>query len=112
MNAVDTLEILKIELPACFKRGKDKSPIAIGIHESVINHYARDSRFDAETLKKAIALYVKGSKYLSKITSGKSRIDLRGKPVALVTQDEQNYASKTLKSRKTKVQKKRKLAQS
>ncbi len=99
-KAIDVLEVLKDELPTCFRRGKEKRPLAHGVHESVIRYYAADSRFNQEVLKKAIELYVNGTKYLKNVICGGSRIDLYGKPISNITSSDRDYAKNILEARK------------
>ncbi len=73
---LNAMEILKDELPQCFKRGDKKLPLAVGIHVSVLKHYQRDDRFDDAVLKKAVGLYCRGTKYLGSIIEGNQRIDI------------------------------------
>ncbi len=101
-NYVEVLEILKKELPQCFKRGDEKLPLAVGILESVLKHFENDMRFDSLTLKKAIALYCKGTKYLSAVIEGAPRIDMNGKTVSRVEKIEEEYAFKILSERKAR----------
>jgi ProP effector len=98
----EVMEILKNELPKCFRRGNAKLPLAIGIHESVLAHFKNDGRFDADTLKKAIRLYVKGTKYLTSIIEGTPRIDINGDPVSTVKKSDELFALKILTGRKAK----------
>ncbi len=102
MRDVEVLEILKDELPKCFIRGDGKLPLAVGIHEAVLKYFENDKRFDVETLKNAIRLYVVGTKYLSCVIVDASRIDITGKPVLKVTQIDHDYAQKILENRKNK----------
>lgn len=97
---IKVLELLKNELPTCFKRGRDKQPLAPNIQESVIKYYAADLRFNKDTLKKAIALYVNGTKYLKCVISGRSRIDLEGNIVSKITRIEREYVKNILATRK------------
>ncbi len=62
-KAIDALDVLKIELPLCFKRGKEKLSIAVGIHHNVLTYYANDTRFSKTNLRKAINLYTSGTIY-------------------------------------------------
>lgn len=99
---IEAVEILKNELPECFKRGDKKLPLAVGIHASVLKHYRGDDRFDTAILKEAIHLYCKGTKYLSTITEGNRRIDIKGKSVSTVKKSDENYVLKVLSERKAK----------
>jgi len=103
-NPVDVLEILKTELPKCFRRGDEKLPLAIGIHASVLKHFESDERFDAKTLKKAIGLYCIGGEYINSIAEGAPRIDIKGNPVSSVQKPEEEYALKVLTERKERKQ--------
>ncbi len=97
---IEVLELLKKELPACFKRGGKKQPLAPSIQEAVIKYYANDLRFNKETLKTAIALYVNGTKYLKCVVSGHSRIDLKGNATSKITKVEREYVKNILETRK------------
>src|SRR5262245_4170708 len=96
---VDVLEILKTELPECFRRGDQKLPLAIGILESVLKHFENDERFDVMTLKKAVGLYCNGGQYISSLVEGAPRIDINGNVVSAVKKSEEEYALKTLAER-------------
>ena len=96
----EVMEILKTELPECFRRGDAKIPLAIGIHETVLKHYENDVRFDASTIINAIRIYCRGKKYISTIIEGSPRININGKAVSVVNPSEASHALKILASRK------------
>jgi ProP effector len=98
----EVMEILKTELPECFRRGNAKMPLVIGIHEAVIAHYENDARFDAATIINAIRFYCQGKKYINTIVEGAPRIDINGKAASAVTQSEASHALKILAARKPK----------
>ncbi len=105
-KAIEALNVLKAELPLCFKHGKEKLPIAVGIHHDVLSHYANDKRFSKTNLRKAINLYTSGTVYLGKITVGIPRIDLLGKETTRVTKEEaQNARALLLEKRERMLQK-------
>ena len=102
-NPIKVLTMLKQELSACFKKGNNKFPLAVGIDKEVIAHYENDSRFDIPTLKKAIEFYCNSTKYLSNVVMNVPRVDINGKLVSKVTEKEQAHAEKILKTRKVKI---------
>ncbi|MBS0287993.1 MAG: ProQ/FinO family protein [Proteobacteria bacterium] len=93
------LEILKQELPLCFKRAGFKQPLKIDIHKDVLNYYRQDERFTPRTLSKAIGFYTKGKAYLKTLLEGADRIDLEGKTVDKVTKKQAEYAKKLLNAK-------------
>lgn len=105
-NHVEVMGILKNELSRCFKHGDEKSPLAIGIHESILKHFENDARFDAQTLLRAFSFYCKGTRYLKSIVEGASRIDINGNPVSSVKKSEASYALRILAARKAMKEKK------
>ena len=107
-KALEALEILKKELPTCFKYGSKKVPLAVGIHQDVFAYYQNDQRFRKPILRKAIAIYTHGKKYLRKVVAGVLRIDLQGNPTAAVTQAEENHAKLMLQEKIHKKMKKQK----
>jgi sRNA-binding protein len=106
-KVIEALDALKNDLPRCFKRGNEKQPIAIGIHQDVLKHYANDARFSNITLKKAIQLYTFATVYLKKVKAGVPRINLLGKKMTAVTHEEEANAKKILQERKEKLLQKR-----
>ena len=101
-DTFEVLEILKKELPQCFKRGHDKLPLALGIHKELIKHYSQDPRFSNLMLRRAFYYYCHGEAYLKNIKEGMLRINLKGEKVSKVTVLEQSYALTQLKKRQAK----------
>ncbi len=95
----DALEALKAELPQCFKRGKEKQPLAIGIHHAVLRHYENDTRFSATIWQQAIKLYVNSTEYLENMVASQPRIDVTGNIAGHVTEAEAAFAKKKLAMR-------------
>jgi len=106
-KAIHALEVLKNELPLCFKHGKEKLPIAVGIHHDVLAYYASDKRFSKTNLRKAINLYTSGTIYLKKIVEGAVRINLVGQETTRVTKEEAQNAKALLLDKKIRAQKKK-----
>ncbi len=100
LTANQTLKLLKNELPLCFKKGAGKSPLALNIHEEILQHYANDIRFDEKILKQAIQFYTQSTNYLKKIKAGTYRIDIKGRTQTTVKNFEKKYAQEILKRRK------------
>ena len=97
------LKTLKDELNQCFKWGKGKVPISIGIHHDVLAHYQNDTRFSKTNLRKAIGLYTSSSEYLEKVIEGTPRINLMGKTTTYVTREEEDNSRTLLLKKRKKV---------
>jgi ProP effector len=102
-KAIEALNAFKNDLPLCFKRGKEKLPIAIGIHHDVLAHYANDTRFSKTNLREALSLYTFATEYLKKIREGAPRINLLGKETTSVSKEEEENARTLLLTRREKI---------
>lgn len=89
-------ELLKQELPQCFKSGDKKQPLKVGIHLQLHFHYKDDPRFEPQDLQKGLNSYASTPAYLVKIVEGAIRIDLHGNPVGQVTADDEAFAKRRL----------------
>ena len=99
-NVLEVLQILKTDLPACFKKGTQKIPLVKGIHEQIISYYNNDKKFYSHIIYLAVGYYVTSTKYLKTLVSGTPRIDINGNFSGAVTTEEENHARRLLNARK------------
>nr|WP_299242615.1 ProQ/FINO family protein [uncultured Halomonas sp.] len=69
-------------------------PLKVGIHEELMEHETRPDKL----VRRALACYVHLPRYLKAVRAGAERIDLKGMPAGLVTDEEARHARKQLES--------------
>lgn len=90
--AATTRKILHERFPACFAgKGKDKRPLAIGIHKQVFEAAPDLSR---RSIRLAIRDYVSGYKYLRNVRTGATRINLDGSLAGAVVSEHGDFSHK------------------
>lgn len=74
--------------PALF--GETLKPLKRGIYEDLLA--AQPGVLEAESLKAALALHARSTRYLSVVASGQQRHDLNGQPVEALTPEQVHHA--------------------
>jgi ProP effector len=85
--------------PRTFRRlGKERRPLALGIHLKVIKAIAGAAPTEAEAraISRAVEIYVANEFYLKACVAGAARVDLDGKAAGSVTESEAGYARAVL----------------
>lgn len=75
---------------------RDRLPLAIGIHKSIVE---RQPDVDRRALRAALATYVGSTRYLKSIAQGERRFDLDGNPAGEITAEQREQAASTLRER-------------
>ena len=91
--ATRTLSILRERFPACFAPRQQgwRWPLKLKIHQDIASA-APDLVQD--DISHALSLYIRHLYYQRMLTAGRSRIDLSGKPVGIVTEAEASTTPK------------------
>ncbi|MGE0428012.1 MAG: ProQ/FinO family protein [Hydrogenophaga sp.] len=74
--------------PALF--GETLKPLKRGIYQDLLD--AQPGVLEAESLKAALALHTRSTRYLTAVASGEQRHDLAGEPVEPLTTDQVHHA--------------------
>lgn len=98
----DIITYLAEKFPECFSvKGKVK-PLKIGIFQDLAEKLSEDETVSKTRLRQALRHYTSSWRYLKAIKLGVFRVDVDGKDVAEIDEDQANYASKTLKESQEK----------
>jgi ProP effector len=91
--AVETLAVLRERFPAAFAPQKQqwRWPLKVGIRDDIVSA-APD--LEAKNIGRALRYYVSHPAYQKMMVAGKTRIDLDGKPVGVVTEAEVAHKAK------------------
>lgn len=90
--AATTRQVLHDRFPKCFAgKGKDKRPLAIGIHKQV---FEAAPDLSHRSIRLAIRDYVTGYKYIRNMRTGATRVNLDGSPAGVVSAEHGDFAHK------------------
>jgi len=102
ISTKDIITYLAEKFPECFSvKGKVK-PLKIGIFQDLAEKLSDDETVSKTRLRQALRHYTSSWRYLKAIKLGASRVDIDGKAVAEIDEEQANYASKTLKESQEK----------
>ena len=88
--------------PACFSLEGPAKPLKVGIFQDLAQALEGDENVSKTRLRQALRHYTSSWRYLKSVKAGAFRIDIEGKEVAEIDQEQANYASKTLKESQEK----------
>jgi len=88
--------------PACFSIEGPAKPLKVGIFQDLAQALEGDENVSKTRLRQALRHYTSSWRYLKSIKKGTFRIDIEGKEVAEIDQEQADYASKTLKESQEK----------
>ncbi len=98
----DIITYLAEKFPECFSvKGKVK-PLKIGIFQDLAEKLNEDETVSKTRLRQALRHYTSSWRYLKAVKVGVFRVDIDGKDVAEIDEEQANYASKTLKDSQEK----------
>jgi len=98
----DIIAYLAEKFPECFSIKGPVKPLKIGIFQDLAEKLSEDETVSKTRLRQALRHYTSSWRYLKTIKVGASRIDVDGKDVAKIDEEQANYASKTLKESQEK----------
>jgi ProP effector len=98
----DIIAYLAEKFPACFSIKGPVKPLKIGIFQDLAEKLSDDETVSKTRLRQALRHYTSSWRYLKVIKVGTSRVDIDGKEVAEIDEEQANYASKTLKESQEK----------
>ncbi len=102
ISTKDIITYLAEKFPECFSvKGKVK-PLKIGIFQDLAEKLNDDETVSKTRLRQALRHYTSSWRYLKTVKVGVSRVDIDGKEVAEIDEEQANYASKTLKESQEK----------
>ncbi len=98
----DIIAYLAEKFPECFSVKGPVKPLKIGIFQDLAEKLTDDETVSKTRLRQALRHYTSSWRYLKVIKVGTSRVDIDGKEVAKIDEEQANYASKTLKESQEK----------
>lgn len=102
ISTKDIISYLAEKFPECFSvKGKVK-PLKIGIFQDLAEKLSEDETVSKTRLRQALRHYTSSWRYLKAIKVGVFRVDIDGKDVAEIDEEQANYAVKTLKESQEK----------
>lgn len=101
----EIIAYLSEKFPACFSIEGPAKPLKVGIFQDLSAKLVDDETVSKTRLRQALRHYTSSWRYLKTIKVGKFRVDVDGKDVAEIDQEQADYASKTLKESQEKFNK-------
>lgn len=98
----DIIAYLTEKFPECFSIKGPVKPLKIGIFQDLAEKLNEDETVSKTRLRQALRHYTSSWRYLKVIKVGTSRVDVDGKAVAEIDEEQAAYASKTLKESQEK----------
>ena len=102
ISTKDIINYLTEKFPECFSVKGQVKPLKVGIFQDLSEKLADDETVSKTRLRQALRHYTSSWRYLKAIKVGTSRVDIDGKNVAKIDEEQANYASKTLKESQEK----------
>ena len=98
----DIIAYLAEKFPECFSIKGPVKPLKIGIFQDLAEKLSEDETVSKTRLRQALRHYTSSWRYLKVIKVGTARVDVDGKAVAEIDEEQASYASKTLKESQEK----------
>jgi len=98
----DIIAYLTEKFPECFSIKGPVKPLKIGIFQDLAEKLNEDETVSKTRLRQALRHYTSSWRYLKVIKVGTSRVDVDGKAVAEIDEEQAAYAAKTLKESQEK----------
>jgi ProP effector len=102
ISTKDIITYLTEKFPECFSVKGQVKPLKVGIFQDLSEKLIDDDTVSKTRLRQALRHYTSSWRYLKAIKVGTFRIDIDGKDVAKIDEEQANYASKTLKESQEK----------
>ena len=98
----EIIAYLTEKFPECFSIKGPVKPLKIGIFQDLADKLSDDETVSKTRLRQALRHYTSSWRYLKVIKVGTFRVDIDGKDVAEIDEEQAAYASKTLKESQEK----------
>ncbi|MDO6486956.1 RNA chaperone ProQ [Colwellia sp. 6_MG-2023] len=102
ISTKDIITYLTEKFPECFSVKGPVKPLKVGIFQDLAEKLSDDETVSKTRLRQALRHYTSSWRYLKAIKTGAFRVDIDGKDVAEIDEEQANYASKTLKESQEK----------
>jgi ProP effector len=105
IKRISTKEIityLSEKYPSCFSLKGPVKPLKVGIFQDLAEALADDEKVSKTRLRQALRHYTSSWRYLKSVKVGTFRVDIDGKDVMEIDQEQADFASKTLKESQEK----------
>lgn len=102
ISTKDIITYLTEKFPECFSVKGPVKPLKVGIFQDLSEKLTDDETVSKTRLRQALRHYTSSWRYLKAIKLGAFRVDIDGKNVAEIDEEQANYASKTLKESQEK----------
>lgn len=102
ISTKDIITYLTEKFPECFSIKGPVKPLKVGIFQDLAEKLSDDETVSKTRLRQALRHYTSSWRYLKAIKTGAFRVDIDGKDVAEIDEEQANYASKTLKESQEK----------
>lgn len=102
ISTKDIISYLAEKFPECFSVKGQVKPLKVGIFQDLSEKLSEDETVSKTRLRQALRHYTSSWRYLKAIKVGTFRVDIDGKDVAKIDEEQANYASKTLKESQEK----------
>ena len=97
ISTKDIISYLTEKFPECFSIKGPVKPLKVGIFQDLSEALSGDEAVSKTRLRQALRHYTSSWRYLKAIKVGTFRVDIAGKDVTEIDEEQANYASKTLK---------------
>jgi len=102
ISTKDIIAYLTEKFPECFSVKGQVKPLKVGIFQDLSEKLTDDETVSKTRLRQALRHYTSSWRYLKAIKVGAFRVDIDGKDVAKIDEEQASYASKTLKESQEK----------
>ena len=102
ISTKDIITYLTEKFPECFSVKGPVKPLKVGIFQDLAERLNDDETVSKTRLRQALRHYTSSWRYLKAIKVGVFRVDIDGKEVAKIDDEQANYAAKTLKDSREK----------
>jgi len=102
ISTKDIITYLTEKFPECFSVKGPVKALKVGIFQDLADKLSDDETVSKTRLRQALRHYTSSWRYLKAIKKGAFRVDVDGKDVAEIDEEQANYASKTLKESQDK----------
>jgi len=102
ISTKDIITYLTEKFPECFSIKGPVKPLKVGIFQDLAERLSDDDTVSKTRLRQALRHYTSSWRYLKAVKVGVFRVDIDGKDVAEIDEEQANYASKTLKESQEK----------
>ncbi|MGB0937998.1 MAG: RNA chaperone ProQ [Colwellia sp.] len=102
ISTKEIITYLSEKYPECFSLKGPVKPLKVGIFQDLAEALADDEKVSKTRLRQALRHYTSSWRYLKSVKVGTFRVDIDGKDVMEIDQEQADFASKTLKESQEK----------